>query len=257
MVQKPPSDQSDPSRACCQLAPNRDNRASQPFDNRSMSRSRMAEFLTTRHTTYRIEEIIAKARRRIVLVSPFVHFPSRLFDRLEDSSRRGVSITLVFGKRELTSEECRRVSSLRNLRLFYCRDLHAKCYFNEAQLVITSLNLLESSERNNWEMGVAVSATEQIYAEAVAEAESIIRHSVAVEPTRASHYKGQAPAYCISCRGPIGVPDTSAPYCYTCFNELPDRDDVDRLEHYCHFCGEQWTTSRRRPLCGTCWRENR
>jgi phosphatidylserine/phosphatidylglycerophosphate/cardiolipin synthase-like enzyme len=211
----------------------------------------MAEFLTTQHTAYRIEQIVSKASRKIVLLSPFVRLSPRLFERLEDASRRGVPITLVLGKTEPEIEELERLSSLRGVRLYFCQDLHAKCYYNEAQLVVTSLNLLESSEKKNWEMGVLVSSTDPMYSEAVAEAEAIIRHSAELHAEAAESFE-EGPAYCIQCRVPQ-MPDLSRPYCRTCFLALPTKDDWGVQENYCHYCGKKWATSRARPLCATCW----
>ena len=36
------------------------------------------------------------------------------------------------------------------------RTLHAKCYFNEQNLVISSMNLYDFSEVNNWEMSILI-----------------------------------------------------------------------------------------------------
>ncbi len=57
----------------------------------------MAEFLTTHGTAFQIENVIAGARKRLTLVSPFIKLSKTLAERLQDAARRGVKITIVFG----------------------------------------------------------------------------------------------------------------------------------------------------------------
>ena len=62
------------------------------------------------------------------------------------------------------------------MNIFFHRDLHTKCYFNESNLVLTSMNLIEYSEKHNREMGVFIdkkSEPEQ-YNDAVQQVISVI-----------------------------------------------------------------------------------
>lgn len=40
------------------------------------------------------------------------------------------------------------------IRTSLCKNLHAKCYLNENEAIITSMNLYEFSQMNNNEMGI-------------------------------------------------------------------------------------------------------
>ena len=59
----------------------------------------MAEFLTTNKSLSAIEEIITQAKRELVLISPFVQIPEKLFRKLKDTTEKGVRLILVYGKK--------------------------------------------------------------------------------------------------------------------------------------------------------------
>jgi len=136
----------------------------------------VAEFLTTNAASYRLEQIIKNAKEKVVLVSPFVQISDNHLRNLKDADNRGVKITLIYREGKLESEEKARLDILKNLSLYCHPNLHAKCYYNENQLIITSMNLYEFSEKKNPEMGVLVQKEDDngIYSEAVSEVESIL-----------------------------------------------------------------------------------
>ena len=136
----------------------------------------MAKFLTTRGTTSEIEKIINNAQKGLVLISPFVKIPNSPFQNLLAVDKRGVSTTVIFGKKDLEDDVKQQLRQLKNARIYFLDNLHAKCYFNEQSMVITSLNLYDFSEQNNREMGVLVTNGEdkELFKEAVGEARRII-----------------------------------------------------------------------------------
>jgi hypothetical protein len=136
----------------------------------------MAKFLTTSGVSYYIENIISKAKQELMLISPYLKISKTLFERLTQANKRGVKITLVYGKAELDTQQLDLLNSIENLEVFYFDNLHAKCYLNEDEIVITSMNLHHYSEKNNREMGVFASKQEDhlIYEEAFAEVKEII-----------------------------------------------------------------------------------
>ncbi len=103
----------------------------------------MAEFLTTSGVGFHIERIISTARQQLVVISPYLQLSKTLTERFHDADRRGVRITLVYGKRMLTHNDQSALASLRKLSLYFFENLHAKCYFNESLMIITSMNLYE------------------------------------------------------------------------------------------------------------------
>lgn len=89
-------------------------------------------------------------------------------------------LLLIYGKTELSSNEKMKITSLENVEVYFCKNLHAKCYHNEETLIISSMNLCEFSERNNREMGMLIekSRDSDIFNETLCEIESIKNASV-------------------------------------------------------------------------------
>ena len=235
----------------------------------------MSTFLTTKAALAELERIIDRAVERIVLLSPYLSISENYRARLLDADRRGVPITLVYGKRTLDSTELRRtVGGFRGLRLLYSAPLHAKCYFNERSMVITSLNLLQGSEQN-WEMGIALEANEPAFGEAKLEAERIIEHAsrvdapasaegrpgaqqpvgvhnVVVSQVRRSAPQGRRPGHCIRCATHISF-NPDAPYCGACYSIWAQYGNWEYEEQVCHRCGRAEATTRARPQCHACY----
>ena len=149
----------------------------------------MATFLTMTDSSAAIERVIREAEGKLTLISAFVAPRIVHFQRLRDAGERGVVITFNFGKQPMDKGVFRDLRTMPNMRLYFLKELHAKCYFNEREAVVTSLDLLGGSERNNREMGVLLTATHDAdaYSAMVKETHSIIRsadlmHSTIPEP---------------------------------------------------------------------------
>ena len=139
----------------------------------------MAKFLNTSGTTYHLEEMIKKASDRLILISPYLKLNERVKELLEDKNRLKIDIRIVYGKSDLQPEEINWLKGLDFVRTSFCKNLHAKCYLNENECIITSLNLYEFSQVNNNEMGVLISrdSDSQLYADTYEEVQRIIRIS--------------------------------------------------------------------------------
>lgn len=144
----------------------------------------MAKFLTTVGTSFYIEQIIVNAKTSLTLVTPYLKLSKNLIERIIDADNRGVAITLIYGKNNLHTNEQHKLDVLNNLELYFCENLHAKCYHNEDSMIITSMNLYEFSERNNREMGIFVEkgVDLEIFEDSLREIDSIKNASI-VEKT--------------------------------------------------------------------------
>ena len=231
----------------------------------------MAKFLTTRGTSSSLENIINTAERTLVLISPYIKIPETLFPCLKAADKRNVKITLVYGKKgDLDDGVIGQLQQLSNLSLYFDKNLHAKCYFNEASMVITSMNLYTFSELNNREMGVLVSAKEDssLYDEAVREYQRMVDIAEPIglkttstrnqEPKRIEVARQQPETaitgHCIRCGTGIAL-DPSRPYCRDCFDVWKQWEDPEYKEKYCHWCGKPTKTTIEYPLCRTCYRK--
>lgn len=251
----------------------------------------MAEFLTTHATAYNIENIILNAKHELILVSPYLQLSRTFFDRLKDADEKGIETVLIYGKDQLQLGERSQLGKLKNLSLFFCENLHAKCYLNEDQMVITSMNMYEFSEKNNREMGVLIKRRDDadVFDAALREVQSIQKASVKEEdkslkqteqPTR-TPTRDRKPipvpnagkpnlstilketlstilssekrdAFCIRCRDRLPF-NPDYPLCDKCYSGWAEYNNPNYREHYCHLCGKQRKTTKAKPLCTSCF----
>lgn len=228
----------------------------------------MAEFLTTQGTSFYLEQIILKAKEKLILISPYLSISKTFLERLKDADQRGVQITIVYGKKELRKDEELKLLSLRNLSIYFFENLHAKCYLNEQQVIITSMNMYEFSEKNNREMGVLINAKEdlQMFRDAMAEVTSIMsssKHSPQADslldnyPNVENEYSSHVSenhGTCIRCYDSIEF-DLDKPMCYPCYISWDRFQNWDYPENHCHLCGKPTRTSMDKPLCSSCFND--
>ncbi|WAC02082.1 phospholipase D family protein [Lacinutrix neustonica] len=139
----------------------------------------MAKFLTTTANSYHIEDIILNAQDTITLVTPYLKLSQNLIDRIKDADRKDIKIILIYGKDELKESQQKVLYSLNNIDIYYFHNLHAKCYYNETNMIVTSMNLYEFSEKNNREMGILLDSNldRDLFLDAKNEVHSIINNS--------------------------------------------------------------------------------
>lgn len=139
----------------------------------------MAKFLDTTGVSYHLQQLINKANERLILISPFLKINERIKQSLEDKNRLKIDIRVIYGKNELQPDENNWLKSQTSIRSSFCKDLHAKCYLNESEAIITSMNLYEFSQVNNNEMGIyVVKETDPVlYNEIYEEVKRLIRVS--------------------------------------------------------------------------------
>ncbi|XOV69280.1 MAG: phospholipase D family protein [Fluviicola sp.] len=228
----------------------------------------MAEFLTTNGTSYHIENVILGAKQKLVLVSPYLQLSKTFYERLKDAANKGVKVKIIYGKDELKPNEKNSLAELKNLELFFFENLHAKCYFNEREMVITSMNMYEFSEKNNREMGVFITKEKdpELFEKAVNETLSIVRSSeiIGLSKTKRTFYQDKADkkssvgkkkpkrGYCIRCEDRISY-DLGKPYCWECFGTWSQFENPEYEENVCHGCGEFEATSMNKPVCYSCF----
>ena len=139
----------------------------------------MAKFLNTSATNFFLEELIKNAKERLILISPYLRLNDRIKELLEDKNRLKIDIRIIYGKSDLHPDEIKWMQKLEYIRISFCKNLHAKCYLNEQNCIISSLNLYEFSQVNNNEMGILIQKDDDfdVYKDAYEEAQRIIRIS--------------------------------------------------------------------------------
>lgn len=157
----------------------------------------MARILNTRKAVAALEDLMRDANEKLILVSPYLRLSKDFKELLSHRNNKDKVTIVIFGKQELKPEEMRFLESLRFVVLKYHEDLHAKCYVNDKQMIITSLNLYEFSMANNKELGVLIDRDEEhdqsLYDEAWREIEFIDSNSVRFEFTAANQKTEEKP----------------------------------------------------------------
>ena len=230
----------------------------------------MAEFLTTTGTSFHIENIILRAKRKLILVSPYLQISKTFFERLKDANNRGVKIKILYGKNDLKYNEKEMLAALDKLEIYYFDNLHAKCYFNESEMVITSMNMYEFSEKNNREMGVFITRAkdQELFDNAVNETLSIMHSSEKEDLLKAQRENNSQNSnkdhwaigidntygFCIRCGDQIEF-NPDKPYCWNCYDVWRQYENEDFLERFCHKCGDPESSSMAKPQCYECFKE--
>ena len=141
----------------------------------------MAKYLRTSSISAELENLIRDARKKLYIISPYLKLSDNVKELLNDKEREKVEVRIVFGKQELAPAEMGYLEDLKYVRLYFSKNLHAKCYLNEDKMIISSMNLYEFSQQNNREMGILIDTAneqdKQVYDDASKDIDSIIHNS--------------------------------------------------------------------------------
>ena len=240
----------------------------------------MAKFLNRTGINYHLEQIIRNAEQHLWIISPFLKINTGIKELLEDRDRSKIDIRVVYGKNELRPEEKQWLASMLSIRTSFRSNLHAKCYLNEKEALLTSMNLYEFSQVNNDEMGILVSRDHDpaLYDDILKESRQIMRVSEEIRETvatvnasddltidlpevpkqrteRATVDKPQN-GFCIRCKTTIPA-NPAEPYCTSCFRTWNRFKNSDYKEQHCHTCGTDTETTKAKPVCLSCYRKYR
>ncbi len=231
----------------------------------------MATFLTRDGITESLHRIIREANEELVLISPYIHLDDQTRGLLK-SAAGGTRVHVVSKKSKATRREIPFIEEL-GIEISFVPHLHAKCYMNEKDALITSANLQETSLYRNPEMGILVSKLEDatLYRNIYEEARRLMGSQAAsvgadtdetVQAKDASRAKptdgdGKPPrqGFCISCGDEVRVRTKLRlrPYCRDCYYDLDEGDPGTAGQ--CHTCGREWHTTMEKPLCLECYWE--
>ena len=236
----------------------------------------MAKFLKTTGVSYHLQQLIDNADETLILISPFLKVNDRLRQSLEDKDRMKIDIRVIYGKNELAPREIDWLRSLQFIRTSFLANLHAKCYLNEKEAILTSMNLYEFSQVNNEEMGIHVRKEDdpELYSDIRAEAQRLLRISdeirvsvekvtkeKAIKTGKAKKVKSKGivageKGFCVRCKKEIAL-NIAAPYCSDCFKTWQKYANTSYEEKHCHNCGEEYKATMTKPICYSCFKKNR
>jgi phosphatidylserine/phosphatidylglycerophosphate/cardiolipin synthase-like enzyme len=238
----------------------------------------MAEFLDTQGVSYYLKKLIDNSNEKLYLISPYLQLNRQLKLALEDRDKFRISIIVIYGKAtDINPEDSDWLKSMPGISLMFHKDLHAKCYYNESEAIITSMNLYMFSQQNNVEMGIYISKDkdEELYKQITIEVEKIKRGSerriISVEkvdsakrelikpvPAKSDLKKNDVKlnGYCI--RTGIAIPfNKEKPMSYESYKVWNKLGDKEHPENFCHFSGEpsNGETSVSKPILKKNWKK--
>jgi phosphatidylserine/phosphatidylglycerophosphate/cardiolipin synthase-like enzyme len=218
----------------------------------------MAKFLNTTGVSYLLEELIKGTNDRLILISPYLQFNDRIKEHLSNLNIQKRDIRIVYRENKLQLEENNWLESQIGVRTSICKNLHAKCYLNENEAIITSMNLYEFSQSNNNEMGIHITKKDdsELYEETFKEVQRLLTISEEIritvkkvtsdtpaktESKKEEHFstknKSKQTGYCI--RSGAEIPfNVEKPLSYESYKSWNKSGNPDHPEKFCHFSGE-------------------
>lgn len=239
----------------------------------------MAEFLIRHGIADRIYKIIDEAQIELVLISPYIRLDKETKDRLTERRKpRGFSedttrVNVICREKDLYAGEKTFLESI-GVKLVFRKDLHAKCYLNEKEALVASMNLYEHSQENNDEMGLLVTKEgdrnlyDEIYKQAMRwnvsdnEPEVAKKKVGANSPTRNATPKPKpaviakpTKGFCIRCKADLPA-NPERPYCPRHYASWRRHENYDYEDKLCHLCGNPHAATMAKPLCPACYKEH-
>jgi hypothetical protein len=239
----------------------------------------MAKFLNTTGVSYHLEELIKGTKDRLILISPYLQFTERIKEHLSNLNIQKRDIRVVYRENKLQLEENNWLESQIGIRTSLCKNLHAKCYINEKEAIITSMNLYEFSQQNNNEMGIYISKLEdlELYNATLEEVQRLLTISEEIRVTVKKVTADTPPklekkvldikpgsakssekhtGFCI--RTGVTIPfNLEKPMSYEAYKSWSKFSDPEYAEKFCHFSGEpsNGETCVSRPILKKNWKK--
>lgn len=223
----------------------------------------MAKFLNTTGVSYLLEELLKNTSARLLLISPYLQFNDRIKEYLQNLQIHKREIIIVFREDKLSDVDRRWLSEQPGIKAKICKTLHAKCYINESEGILTSMNLYEFSQINNNEMGIHLTKKndQELFNQTLLEAERLVNISTelsfAQDKTNpaARTVKSNQQGYCIrtGTRIPFNI---EKPLSLEAFKKWNEYANDLYPENFCHFSGESSNgqTSVSQPILKKNWK---
>jgi len=217
----------------------------------------MATFLNTTGVSYRLEELIKNTKDKLILVSPYLKLNDRIKEHIKNLNVQKRDIRIIYRENKLHPDENNWLESQIGVRTSISKNLHAKCYLNESEAIITSMNLYEFSQANNNEMGIHITkeqdpelfeATNQETQRIITISEEIRVTVQKINPSGSEKPKVESrmfekkllpktQGYCIRTREQIPF-DPKRPLNAEAYKSWKKYGNADYPEKFCHSSGE-------------------
>ncbi len=219
------------------------------------------------HVGPQIIDYISNAKREIIIVCPYVKLWGHIENALERAKHRGVDRILYLRKEDNPKYDHAILERYFDT-IIPIKNLHAKLYFFDDEIIMISMNLYDFSQSSSREIAIRLVDPGQ-----KEEVRAYLRDQLAPpEPAKLSKGKRtaskvsgfqkdvkenaslEAPGNCIRCRREIDY-DPERPYCPSCYRRWNKFANPTFEENYCHSCGKEINTSMLKPLCMDCYKK--
>lgn len=242
----------------------------------------MAAILDTNGTSSELNKLILGSKEKLYMISPYLKLTDNIKILVQSAEKASpnIDIRLLYrsdNDKEYLREEDKEylLKQLKNADIYSLANLHAKCYLNEQTAIITSMNLYEHSQQNNWEMGIKIdrSTEPEIYEDVYSQVSFLFSVGKKYEKkilnfgniVSQAGYVGaklkkvgkivvKDTCFCIRCGKNMDY-DKGKPLCPSCFKSWSRYMDKSYTEKHCHYCGKVTKTSFARPFCMDCYKE--
>jgi phosphatidylserine/phosphatidylglycerophosphate/cardiolipin synthase-like enzyme len=231
---------------------------------------REKDLLRTHNLSGAVIDLIDEAQKFCYLVSPYVQLWPQLEKAIHRAASRRVPVTIITrypdprdGRGWYEQDYSKRLGA----EIIVLDRLHTKLYVSDRSALLCSMNLVDSSQVNNFELGVrfersdaAMIKRQVIDAELLlAQPRVVIRSELAsglhAERQRMAALKATFPAkgFCAVCAAKIDLDWRGRYYrCLPCWQGLPDADPLHVTTKFCHYCGQSHPGFLASPFHDTC-----
>lgn len=222
----------------------------------------MAKFLDTMEIISALQRILKNAKERVILISPYIDICQRYKSLIQEKNEEHIQVTIVWGKKKkqfkFDDETKKWIKSMDFVESVFYKDLHAKCYLNEEEAIIASMNLYEASQKNV-EMGVLLTKKDdgEAYDSLFKEVKRVIKDKpnfIIIQKDSSMKTGG----FCIRCKIPIRL-DPNHPYCMKDYEQWAKfkNENYEEENGVCHICGKFNNSSLKKPSCLNCYNKNK
>ena len=121
----------------------------------------MAKFLDGSGVQSALTEIIKNAESELYIIAPYLKISQQTQNYLKNTDKQNIRFKIISRSgAEIQPDNLNFLNELIHAEVKLCDNLHAKCFLNEKEGLITSMNLHEHSQTHNWEMGIRFSKSE-------------------------------------------------------------------------------------------------
>ena len=118
-----------------------------------------AEFLGDYHDIMsNVSTLIKSSEEFACIITPYMNWNDEIYRILKVAESKKTPILIILRDptgQQYNNQLLKELSKLSNIVLFYCKDLHAKIYLNEALAILPSKNLYErKDEKCSVEVGI-------------------------------------------------------------------------------------------------------